>query len=232
MTAPRTILGLLATGTTMRQAPLKDERIEWWALAQLARKMPRCDRAFEIHDEYTLRQFGILPECELLTCPVVMERIYPSVKTCVPFPYGLAESVFKPACRAKLFLGNSVAYMLAFALLDPHDWKEIHLYGVDMQQGSEYEHQLRSIEHFLGIAIGRGYTVHFPTESELLKQRFVYGLEDRARAEATADIRERIAYFTAERERAAAGEDASRALRLKYDAVIANEELALKRAQL
>lgn len=227
---PRTMLALLATGTTLRHAPVNDDRFEFWGLPYHWGKLPRLDQVFEIHEPDVIRAEHGWQTLQRIGVPIVMQREWEDLPTSRAFPYDDAAARFKPACRDKLFTGNSVAYMLALALLEAPRWKEIHLYGVDMQQGSEYEHQLRSVEFFLGVAIGAGIAVHFPPVSELLKLRFLYGYQDGARREALGDLRERVAYFRMQRDNAAANEDADRALRLKFDALIADGELSLKRA--
>lgn len=55
---------------------------------------------------------------------------------------------------------------------------ELHIYGVDMAQGTEYAAQRPSCEYFLGIAAGMGVKTYVPPQSDLLKNTALYGVED------------------------------------------------------
>lgn len=63
-------------------------------------------------------------------------------------------------------------------VVDPSQaFGEIHIYGVDMAQDSEYAHQRPSCEAAIGFAAGLGIKVYVPPTSDLLKIPFVYGYE-------------------------------------------------------
>jgi hypothetical protein len=66
--------------------------------------------------------------------------------------------------------------MLAMAM--DEGYKEIHLYGVDMANGSEYQDQRPSCEYFIGLARGAGIIVAIPSTSDLLKTPILYGYEE------------------------------------------------------
>lgn len=75
---------------------------------------------------------------------------------------------------------------------------EIHIYGVDMAQGTEYAAQRPSCEYFLGLASGMGIKTFVPLTSDLLKNMSLYGAEDDSaiRAKMTdriADLERRMA---------------------------------------
>lgn len=76
------------------------------------------------------------------------------------------------------YFTNTISYMLALAIME--GFTEIGIYGVDMMMGggagSEYGWQRPSCEYFVGVAQGRGITVHIPDESDLLKCAYPYGL--------------------------------------------------------
>jgi len=55
------------------------------------------------------------------------------------------------------YFGSGIDYLIALAIYKGAT--SIHIYGVMMAKGSEYEHQLPSVSHWLGIAIGRGIKV-------------------------------------------------------------------------
>lgn len=65
----------------------------------------------------------------------------------------------------------------------------IHVYGVDMAQGTEYAAQRPSCEYFLGLAAGMGITTFVPLTSDLLKNMTLYGAEDDSAIRAKMDDR-------------------------------------------
>ena len=68
---------------------------------------------------------------------------------------------------------------------------EIHIYGVDMAQGTEYANQRPSCEYFLGLAAGMGIQIHVPPTSDLLKNTVLYGVEDDSFLRLKLDEREK-----------------------------------------
>lgn len=101
----------------------------------------------------------------------------------LPLPYkklvqtGLPIEVFPiKRCLQKFnthFYCNSIAYMLAYALLytqsvqGPHDlmprvikgYKKIYFYGIDMMTHSTYYQEKGGIEYWMGIAMGMGVEI-------------------------------------------------------------------------
>lgn len=65
------------------------------------------------------------------------------------------------------YFGSGPDYAIAYALYK--DFTEIHLYGILMVVGEEYYVQKPTIEHWAGIAIGRGvkFRVHDSTPDRL-----------------------------------------------------------------
>ena len=63
--------------------------------------------------------------------------------------------------------------MIAMAIYEGFD--VIHLYGVDMAVGSEYEKQRPSCEFWMGVAKELGIKLYIPDQSDLLKCLCVYG---------------------------------------------------------
>lgn len=68
---------------------------------------------------------------------------------------------------------------------------EIHIYGVDMAQGTEYAAQRPSCEYFLGLASGMGIKTYVPPQSDLLKVAAMYGVEDDSALRIKLDDREK-----------------------------------------
>lgn len=74
------------------------------------------------------------------------------------------------------YFTNTVSWMVGFALLQQR--KKINIYGIDMAQDTEYQHQRPSCEYLIGLAEGRGIDVYIPETSDLLKTPFLYGIEE------------------------------------------------------
>ena len=55
----------------------------------------------------------------------------------------------------------------------------IEIYGVDLAADSEYSYQKPNAEYYIGIATERGIQVNVPKTSALLKQRYLYGYQDK-----------------------------------------------------
>lgn len=96
--------------------------------------------------------------------PVFMQAHHQEIPSSVPFPKEFVErdlpdglGLYKTSCPA-WELG------LALAL----GFEEIHLYGIDMAQETEYAEQRNCVEFLLGIAVGRGVKIHIPTNSDIL----------------------------------------------------------------
>ncbi len=167
------------------QAPFDDPTFEIWGLNRLHTVLPgRYDRWLEIHDiGMYLGEKGQPVDTEHLEFlrtfpgpvylrPQDMGRIMcPSAQ---PYPVTAILRDFGG------YQTNSISWMICLAIA--MQFKEIHLYGVDMAQdqlfSAEYRQQRPSCEFFLGLAAGRGIQLHLPAGSDLLKADHLYGLED------------------------------------------------------
>lgn len=81
-----------------------------------------------------------------------------------------------PRRFSKGYFTNTISYMICLGILE--GFKEIHVYGVDMAVGTEYECQRSSCEFFLGWAAGLGIKIFIPQEADLLKTRHLYAFEE------------------------------------------------------
>lgn len=173
-------------------APFADPDFEIWGLNRLHSAMPgkRWDRWFEIHS---------IPKLYLITedHPADTEhleflRTFPgpiylrpqdvgTIQCPSAVPYAI-EAVLRDFCVPpdRHNFNNSISYMLAYAIA--MQFKEIHLYGVDMAQdqllSAEYRQQRPSCEFFLGVAVGRSIRIVLPPGSDLLMSDHLYGFED------------------------------------------------------
>jgi len=93
--------------------------------------------------------------------PVHQQAVDERIPTSTLYPLGAVNDAFGiPDIEGEKhpYLTSTVAYMLAFALLE-EDIGEIRLAGIEMAVGSEYVHQKPCLEFYLGMAIGRGVNV-------------------------------------------------------------------------
>ncbi len=70
------------------------------------------------------------------------------------------------------YLGSTIAQQIALAI--HMGYKEISLYGIDLNTSSEYAWQKPGVEHMLGLAAGRGIKIAIPDMCPLLKSG-IYG---------------------------------------------------------
>ncbi len=169
---------LLGTGEGWQAAPRETERV-----------------VFALNDFIFVEKFGIRPDI-LCIMDVLDEK--PQIvsgkdnlgdvvarinKMRVPLvaPYKYAEIPLSEAFPLKEcvkefgipYFSNTIAFMIAFALLEGA--KDIEIFGVNQASGGEYFYEKAGVEYWLGIANGRGVkvTIH-GGKSELLgnKRRF------------------------------------------------------------
>jgi hypothetical protein len=126
-----------------------------------------------------------------LNIPIYMQQFWPDlVPNSVQYP--LAEmlnyfAVEKGLGRDARYLTNTISLEIALAIYE--GFKDIHVYGVDMSVGTEYEKQRPSCEFWLGLAKGMGINIHVPDEADLMKTRFIYGFEEPLQNEFTKKLK-------------------------------------------
>ena len=162
-------------------APFADETMEFWGINRLHVAMPgRWHRWFNLHDlpKFHGKDLEHLTWLETFGGPVYL-RPDDIDKFQIPRQIAYPKQAVLEAFPRRYF-NNTISWLLALAIL--MEYKEIHLYGVDMAQddllNAEYSHQRPSCEYFLGIAEARGITVVLPPGSDLLKTAYLYGFED------------------------------------------------------
>jgi len=172
--------------TDHREMAMKlDDSFEIWGLNELYRYMPipRFHRWFEIHGrEYLCADAEGQKHIEDLKSvlgpiPIYMQRHHEDIPGSVRFPIQeLIEHFGGAQAVGANYFTNCPAEMIAFAIA--MGYREIHVYGVDMAQDSEYGTQRPCCEYWLGRALGMGIKVYVPDLSDLLKTVGTYGYED------------------------------------------------------
>ena len=157
--------------------PFADESIEIWGCNELGAVFPhagqRWDVWFNLHDREVIEKVGQerMAFLKNQTVPVYMKEEHEDVPAAVAFPF---DEIREWAGRD--YFTSSIAWMVAFAVMQ--EYKEIHIYGVDMALESEYGYQRPCCDYWLGRAEGLGIKVFDPASSRLLKGVWLYGLED------------------------------------------------------
>lgn len=168
-----------------------DPDMEVWSLNQLYMAYPeiveKTSRWFQIHHRHSYDQtvhrdhshHDWLQKQDKF--PIYMQERNPDVPYSVRFPRELIMDHFGR------YFTNSISWEIALAILE--GFKEIHLYGVDMAQDSEYSFERPSVEFFLGWARGVGIRIVLPEKSDLLKTMWLYPFEDSAPFRAKMEAR-------------------------------------------
>ena len=185
-------VAILGFTTHKKLAPYDDDSFEIWGINDLYSQegVARWDRWFQIHHpEHYKGSDGrdTLPamyeEYAKWDCPVYMWKKNKDIPNSVEFPFQ------KLVDKYGNYFNNTISWLIAFAMYE--GFKEIHLYGVDMQHNTEYSHQRPSCEYFIGLARGLGIEVVIPKESSLLKTKYLYGLETEREDLEKADLNQR-----------------------------------------
>lgn len=171
---PEKKVAIIGYTPTRDEAPWADPTFEKWACNNLhlhLRPDQQWDRLYDLHDYKTIASDkpheAFLRQCAK---PVFVWQPRPEWPTSVAFPKAAVLESFGN------YFTNSISWMIAAAILEGAT--EIHIYGVDLAQGTEYAAQRPSCEHMLGIAQGRGIKVFIPPTSDLLKTGALYGADD------------------------------------------------------
>lgn len=162
-------------------APFTDETMEFWGINRLHAVMPgRWHRWFNLHDlpKFHGQDLEHLTWLQTFGGPVYL-RPDDMGKFQIPNQVAYPKEAVLEAFPRRYF-NNTISWLLALAIM--MEYREIHLYGVDMAQDSlvdaEYSHQRPSCEYFLGVAEARGINIVLPPGSDLLKTAYLYGFED------------------------------------------------------
>jgi len=202
-------VAIVGTAMTFKEAPYDDPSWEIWGVNDHWNLVPRATRWFESQDE---------EHCSKTACghdktrvrmdwikkspiPVYMNLHYDSAPMSVRFPLKQIKKWMSDMdAQGDNYFTNTVTYMIALACYEGFD--RIHLYGVDMAVGSEYEKQRPSCEFWLGIAKGLGIELYIPDQSDLLKCLERYGMDQEGEKKIAAPflkkMKDRLAFQNAQ----------------------------------
>jgi hypothetical protein len=154
-------------------APYKDDSWDIWGcneFGMFAKDDPlyRWDIWFQLHPRAEMLKHykDRLEWLAEQTIPVYVMEPFPELPNAVQFP---AQEL---ASKYRRYFMSTIAWMVALAI--EQGYKEIGIWGVDMAMDSEYSHQKPNCEWILGIAEGKGITVHAPKECALLNGPYLY----------------------------------------------------------
>jgi hypothetical protein len=177
---------------SLKWAPLDASNIDIWALNELYMDKPkiavRATAWFQLHgyEPPVIRDPNQVKSLSFLKCPVLMWRKHPNIPNSIEYPlrevleefdiYGDDMALDQPDIRQRAYFTNSISWMIALAI--KMGYKDIQVYGVNMAQDQEFQHQRPSCEFFLGWARGKGIKIYKPPVSDLLLSTFLYGYDD------------------------------------------------------
>lgn len=170
---------------TVDMVPWDDESLEIWGLAWRA-DLKRSDRVFDPHDMSFLEDKtkyqrrvpkNYLEHLKKFDCPVYLQEKHTEVPKSQAYPLKEIQGFFMHVDpnHTKPYFASTIAYMVAMAIAEGVN--EIHLYGVDLSEDTEWGYQKPNTEYYLGMARGRGIKVIVPKESSLMTFSHTYGYD-------------------------------------------------------
>ena len=176
-------VAIVGTAMSYKEAPFDDPSWEIWGLNDHWNMLPRATRWFESQNEEhcSISKVSHRPEMTRMDyynkcpIPVYMPDHYESAPMSIRYPIEEIQAWLSEIDNSGInYFTNTVSFQIALAIYEGFDI--IHLYGVDMAVGSEYEKQRPSCEFFCGIAKGLGIELYIPIQSDLLKCMERYGM--------------------------------------------------------
>lgn len=228
MAADRKI-AILGYAPNVRLAPWNDNSWELWGLNDMPWTMPRIDVLFEVHSPEVIKTEGHWDKLGKLDIPIFMQQHYEDIPNSQPYPLDeIRQRYTIPGCD-KPYLNCSASYMLPVAIDSKPTPSEIALFGVNMEQDTEFSHQRPGAEFWIGVALGRGIKVSVQPTSDLMKVRFLYGFEDEPLVVFKQQIAERRKWLKDNLDAAHQKEMAAHEERLQYTGALADIEHMQKR---
>ena len=171
-------------------APFGDDSFEIWGMNDLYSFVPRVDVLFQVHSRIKIEEFPRDPNYldwlqKNKKIPVYMQKKYGDIPMSIPYPLQDIVNAYGD------YFTNGVSYLLALAI--EMKFKEIHIYGIEMEHASEHIYQKPSVTYFIGLARGKGIKIYLPKESTLMRSQCLYGFEGEDKR--TRTITEKLAYY-------------------------------------
>lgn len=156
--------------------------MEMWVFGLMYRMVPRAARFYELHTRDELDRCladGLITQeyvdwLRTVRTPVYMQERYADIPASERFPI---EDVM---AEQGDYFTSTVALMLAHAIHEHRHGRPIgviHVYGVTMQNETEYGTQQPCAAYYVGYARGLGIDVQIARSSRLCKAATVYGYE-------------------------------------------------------
>jgi len=175
----RTKVAILGFTDSRELAPFGNPEFEIWGLNELYRYMDvrKFSRWFEIHERELIEQDTGVPgrfpphidALKQFPIPVYMHQHWDDIPPSVAYPKEGMEKAYPDGT----YQTSSISWMIALAVYEK--FEEIHVYGVDMAQQTEWAEQRPACEYWIGLARGLGIKVYVPPTSDLLKAIGQYG---------------------------------------------------------
>lgn len=166
-------------------APFDDPTFDVWGINELYIQAvnKRFTHWFEIHNPESPSKKSAKHQEWLKNCkiPIFMQQHYEQFPASIPYPREVIKSmvnkdfILNDVGSPYTDFSNQITWMILAAIY--MDYKEIHVYGVDMAQQSEYAWQRSSCQFAIGFAVGRGIKILVPKTSELCKYPRDYGFD-------------------------------------------------------
>lgn len=159
-------------------APFHDPEWTIWACSPPNYDLPRVDAWFEMHN--LDRKMAMPANAPFFDKLARHPRVYLAKKDrrlplAIEYPKDQVMASYSPG--AKYFFTSSIAWMLAFAILQKPE--KIGLWGVDMSAADElYTHQRPGCHYWIDEAEKRGINVMAAAQSDILQPPALYGYKE------------------------------------------------------
>ena len=148
-------INIIGSAPGFEDAPVDDGEI--WGVNN-THLLRNVDRIIDIH----FNRSAPTEEKDQIHMAEIRNKLIPTYTNGVPD----AENIFEYPLQEIIeefdsdYFGSGIDYIIALAVYEGAT--EIHMYGVMMELKGEYAHQKPSVEHWIGIAKGRGvkFVVH------------------------------------------------------------------------
>lgn len=171
---------------------LESKADELWSMnhAYIIKDFPKMTRMFEIHHKYWYLRKEVPKSVaynewmnQQHDFPIYMQDVTPEVPSSVKYPLdeiiedcltGLVHQDADKNETIRKYFTSTFAYMMGLAVYEKFD--RIEVYGVDMENNTEYGYQKPCGEFWIGLALGRGIKVVLQ-EPCLLCNAVLYGYD-------------------------------------------------------